>query len=93
MAHGMRYKPFGVLVDKAWLFERGGSTNVILKTILLPWDAGYGTGNDGSPKRFGNPMGLYRLRRFRCANSNGQYRLGRSKPSSSAAAADEKPEA
>lgn len=24
MAHGMRYKPFGVMVDKAWLFERGG---------------------------------------------------------------------
>lgn len=24
MAHGMRYKPFGVMVDKMWLFERGG---------------------------------------------------------------------
>jgi hypothetical protein len=24
MAHGMRYKPFGVMVDKAWLFEHGG---------------------------------------------------------------------
>jgi hypothetical protein len=24
MAHGMRYKPFGVMVDKRWLFERGG---------------------------------------------------------------------
>ena len=24
MAHGMRYKPFGVMVDKAWLFERDG---------------------------------------------------------------------
>jgi hypothetical protein len=24
MAHGMRYKPFGVMVDKAWLFDRGG---------------------------------------------------------------------
>lgn len=24
MAHGMRYKPFGVMVEKQWLFERGG---------------------------------------------------------------------
>jgi hypothetical protein len=24
MAHGMRYMPFGVMVDKAWLFDRGG---------------------------------------------------------------------
>jgi hypothetical protein len=24
MAHGMRYKPFGVMVDKKWLYERGG---------------------------------------------------------------------
>jgi hypothetical protein len=24
MSHGMRYKPFGVMVDKSWLFERGG---------------------------------------------------------------------
>jgi hypothetical protein len=24
MAHGIRYKPFGFMVDKSWLFERGG---------------------------------------------------------------------
>jgi hypothetical protein len=24
MAHGMRYKPFGVMLDKTWLFEQGG---------------------------------------------------------------------
>ncbi|MGE0379150.1 MAG: hypothetical protein AB7Q45_27425 [Planctomycetaceae bacterium] len=24
MAHGMRYMPFGVMVDKAWLFDLGG---------------------------------------------------------------------
>lgn len=24
MAHGMPYKPFGVIVDKTWLFEHGG---------------------------------------------------------------------
>ena len=24
MAHGMRYKPFGVMVDKEWLFKLGG---------------------------------------------------------------------
>ena len=24
MAHGMRYMPFGVMVDKAWLFDIGG---------------------------------------------------------------------
>lgn len=24
MAHGMRYKPFGFMVDKSWLFEKGG---------------------------------------------------------------------
>ena len=23
-AHGMRYKPFGVMVSKSWLFERAG---------------------------------------------------------------------
>jgi hypothetical protein len=23
-AHGMRYKPFGVMIEKNWLFERGG---------------------------------------------------------------------
>ena len=22
--HGMRYKPFGIMIDKGWLFERGG---------------------------------------------------------------------
>lgn len=24
MAHGIRYKPFGFMVDKSWLFEKGG---------------------------------------------------------------------
>ncbi len=24
MVHGMRYAPFGVMLDKAWLFDRGG---------------------------------------------------------------------
>jgi len=24
MAHGIRYKPFGVMIDKRWLFEQGG---------------------------------------------------------------------
>lgn len=35
MAHGMRYKPFGVMVEKSWLFERGG------RPVIYQTDAEY----------------------------------------------------
>lgn len=34
-AKGMRYKPFGVMVDKSWLFERGG------RPVIYQSDAEY----------------------------------------------------
>ena len=35
MSHGMRYKPFGVMVDKTWLFARGG------RPVIYQSDAEY----------------------------------------------------
>src|SRR5436190_24168723 len=34
-AHGMRYRPFGVMVDKTWLFSRGG------RPVIYQPDADY----------------------------------------------------
>lgn len=31
-AHGMRYRPFGVMLEKRWLFERGGRPVIYQQT-------------------------------------------------------------
>jgi len=45
MAHGMRYKPFGVMLDKSWLFERGG------RPVIYQPDTDFGLLDDSQKYR------------------------------------------
>lgn len=44
-AHGMRYSPFGVMVDKSWLFERGG------RPVIYQPDSDFGLLHDSQKYR------------------------------------------